>query len=574
MSLEGKRIRGLEDKLFNNSSNDKNLQGLQSDNSYSSIHLLFYPSILFIVCLFVYFLSLGSYPLMDVDETRYVSMARDMFNTKDFMTLYLNGEYFFEKPPLYFWLECFSFKIFGHINEFTARFPVALLGMLSTFAVYFTGKKIVNQKFGFISALILTTTVEFAILARYAILDIVVTSLIGFSVLAGFLTQFVQDKNKKYFWWLFYLFSGLAVLAKGVPGIVIPFGVMFCVTLFNKTFKQNFRPQYILPGIILFLLIVLPWHIIMFQTHDPLFFNEYIMKHHINRFFSSSEIARKQPFWFYFVTILWGAMPYVLSLIAVGVAKLKNWVKPDFTQMTDEKKFLWFNIIGFCFTLLFFSSSSTKLVTYILPVYFFSSFVIGQIWYDYINEGKYKKAINITVYILGGIFVLASVVACFAKFFLPAQLYSDILDAKWLCISLLGMTGIFSIYFAVKNKFKGVFAVYVAFIALLTAFGTPIFYNIDYKFGQNDLMNFAKLEADLGHKLFVINGGRKYSVLYYYGKGVNYLSFDDDTKLSGEIFEDNSRAIIKNKDFDKIRKNHNFETISKGRKWSLVKFNL
>ncbi|MBO6088030.1 glycosyltransferase family 39 protein [bacterium] len=527
---------------------------------------------LFVVCVFVYFLNIGNYPLMDVDETRYVSMARDMFNSKDFMTLYLNGEYFFEKPPLYFWLECLSFGLFGKINEFTARFPVALLGMFSTFAVYFTGKKIVNPKFGFISALVLTTTVEFAMLARYAILDIVLTSLIVFSVLSGFLTQFVQDRNKKYFWWLFYLFSALAVIAKGIPGFVIPFGVMFFVTLFNKTFKQNFKPQYILPGVILFLLIVLPWHIAMFNMHDPLFFNEYIMKHHINRFFSSSEIARKQPFYFYFLTLLWGAMPYMLSLIAVGIAKLKNWVKPDFLNMTDERKFLWFNIIAFCFTFLFFSSSSTKLVTYILPVYFFLSFIIGQIWCEYINEGRYKKAVNISVYILGGIFVLASFTACFSKYFLPAQLYSDILSAKWFCIILLGIFGVSSIIFAFKHKFKCVFASYVVFIMFLTAFGTPIFYNIDYKFGQNDLMNFAKQEVEEGHKLYVINGGRKYSVLYYYGKGVNYISFDDDTKLNGEIFDENSRAIIKNKDIEKISKNHDFEEISKGRKWTLVKF--
>ena len=54
---------------------------------------------LIIFCYFVFFFNIGNYALMDVDETRYVSMARDMFNTKDFMTLYLNGEYFFEKPP-------------------------------------------------------------------------------------------------------------------------------------------------------------------------------------------------------------------------------------------------------------------------------------------------------------------------------------------------------------------------------------------------------------------------------------------------------------------------------------------
>ena len=64
---------------------------------------------------FIFFFNIGNYALMDVDETRYVSMARDMFNTKDFMTLYLNGEFFFEKPPLYFWLECFSFALFGKV---------------------------------------------------------------------------------------------------------------------------------------------------------------------------------------------------------------------------------------------------------------------------------------------------------------------------------------------------------------------------------------------------------------------------------------------------------------------------
>ena len=74
---------------------------------------------------------------MDVDETRYVAMARDMFLSKDFLTLYLNGEYFFEKPPLYFWQECLSFALFGKINEFTARFPVALLEFFILFCCIF-----------------------------------------------------------------------------------------------------------------------------------------------------------------------------------------------------------------------------------------------------------------------------------------------------------------------------------------------------------------------------------------------------------------------------------------------------
>ena len=77
-----------------------------------------------IIFYIIFFYGTGSYPLMDIDETRYASMAHDMFKSKDFMTLYLNGEYFFEKPPLFFWLECLSFSVFGKVNEFTGKIPL------------------------------------------------------------------------------------------------------------------------------------------------------------------------------------------------------------------------------------------------------------------------------------------------------------------------------------------------------------------------------------------------------------------------------------------------------------------
>ena len=542
---------------------------------YKNKHLLSLIG-LFLVCVFVYFYGINGYALMDVDETRYVSMARDMFHSKDYLTLYLNGEYFFEKPPLYFWIECLSFGVFGKINEFGARFPVALCALLTTFLVYLTGKKIVSHRFGIISALILATTFEFSMLARYAILDIVVAAMIAFSTLFGFLTQFICDKNKKYFWWLFYVFSGLAVMAKGIPGFIIPFGVMFFVTIFNKTFKQCFRPIYIIPGFILFSLIVLPWHIIMLKLHNPLFFNEYIMKHHIDRFFSSNAVDRKEPLYFYLLTILWGAAPYILSGIGVFTAKLFKRAKVDFSNMTNEKKFLWFNIIAFCFIFLFFSYSSTKLITYILPIYVFSAYIFGYNWMEYIYENKHSKAINITNYILGSVFIILSISACFTKYFLPKQLYLDIYSAKWFCIFLFFTTGLLSIIFTLKKKYLNVFLTFVIFITAVAAFGTKIFYNIDYKFGQSELINFAKQEKNANHSLYVINNRRKYSVLYYYGAKVNYILIEEnDPKLNSEneIFNKNSRAIIKNSDLSDISDKYSLEIIKKGRKYSLVKFN-
>lgn len=537
---------------------------------------------LLLICYFVFFFNIGNYALMDVDETRYVSMARDMFHSKDFLTLYLNGEYFFEKPPLYFWGECLSFAIFGKINEFTARFPVALYGTLSTLIVYFTGKKIVSRRFGFISAVILATTLEFVMLAKFAILDIVVTTCVGFSVMFGFLTQFVQDKNKKYFWWLFYIFSGLAVMAKGIPGFVVPFAVMFFVTIANKTFKQVFRPQYILPGFLLFFLIVVPWHLIMFKIHDPLFFREYIIKHHLERFLNSNEINREQPFYFYFITVLWGLIPWVFSAIAVGITKLKSFKKFAVENLSDRHKFLLFNVIAFVVTMLFFSSSSTKLITYILPVYFFTAFIMGALWESYVFDEKYKKPVNLSVYILGGICIFAGVVTCFAKYVLPAQVYSDLLIIKWFCISLVIIFGILSILCAVKNFRKGVFACYALLIIITSAFGTKLFYNMDYEFGQNDLMQFAKYAKENNRKIVVLNNERKYSVLYYYGSPVDkntksrvyFISQDDKEEMAklGHILDDRDVVVVvREKQMPQVDKTLDFDIILDGRKYSLVK---
>ncbi len=120
---------------------------------------------------FIFFHGIGTYYLMDVDETRYVAMSRDMYHSKDFLTLYLNGQYFFEKPPLYFWQECLSFALWGgKINKWTARFPVALLGFIFSMLVYFTSRKRISKRFGVFTSLIIATSLEFIILAKYSIL--------------------------------------------------------------------------------------------------------------------------------------------------------------------------------------------------------------------------------------------------------------------------------------------------------------------------------------------------------------------------------------------------------------------
>ncbi len=521
---------------------------------------------------FIFFHNIWAYALMDVDETRYVSMAKDMFHSKDFLTLYLNKEFFFEKPPLYFWGECLSFALFGRVTEFTARFPVALYGTLCGFLTYFIGRKVISRTYGVVSALILATSLEFLILSKFAILDIVVSTCIWFSLCFGMLTLFCEEKNKKYFWWLFYIFSGLAVMAKGIPGFVVPFGSMFFIAIVSKKFKEIFRPQYFVVGFILFFLITLPWHIIMLKMHDPLFFNEYVMKHHVSRFIGSKDLGRQQPFYFYLLTILWGFFPWIISTLPVLIRKI---FKQDFefNCLTDTRRFLLYNGIIVIFTLLFFSVSKTKLITYVLPVYPSLACLGGYIWANYIERGEYGRIINKSVYVLGGVLVAAAVAAMFTGLFLPCQLNYDIADAKPLCVVLFLFGGIFSIIFAKKERYIGVFFTYVIFMAALSAFGTEKFFNIDYKFGQDDLIKFAQYAKENDKDLTCYKFSHKYSLIYYGGKQVVYGKDFDIGDLKEALAKNNNLVILPEKKIDKDVETLNYRVIDKGRKYILVEGN-
>src|SRR5947209_9906350 len=90
------------------------------------------------LCALAFFAGLGSVGIFDMNEGTYVQAAREMYLRGDYITPHLNGGYFFDKPPLAIWLTVGSFHLFG-VNEFAARFPVALAASLLVFLVYWFG---------------------------------------------------------------------------------------------------------------------------------------------------------------------------------------------------------------------------------------------------------------------------------------------------------------------------------------------------------------------------------------------------------------------------------------------------
>lgn len=533
--------------------------------SHPDLFTIFGLGILFYI---IFFHGIGTYALMDVDESRYVLMARDMFHSKDFLTLYLNGEYFFEKPPLYFWGECLSFALFGKVNEFTARFPVALYGASCCYLLYFMGKKIVSRLYGVVAALILATSLEFVILAKFAILDIVVSTCIAFSLCCGLIVYFCRESHRKYFWWLFYIFSGLAVMAKGIPGFVVPFGSMFFVAIASKKFKEIFKPQYFLVGMTLFLLIVLPWHIIMLKMYNPLFWDEYVIKHHIARFFGSEVINREQPFYFYFLTILWGFFPWIVSCLPVWLKNIKK-IRFYCDDVTSPYRCLLYNTIIALFIMLFFSSSGTKLITYILPIYCALACLGAFVWTDYIERKANENLMNICAYILGGIFLLTSIAGILTPLYLPEQLLQDISTVRVFCILSSFAVGLAVILFTKKKLYAATFASIVIFMAIFSAHATPKFFEIDYKFGQDDLMEFAQYAKENNISLTTFNFGHKYSLMFYGDEPVTFMPDVQPEELPKALDEEKNLVIIRIKEMKQL-KNKNFDIIKQGRKFALI----
>jgi 4-amino-4-deoxy-L-arabinose transferase-like glycosyltransferase len=204
----------------------------------------------------VYFFGL-TIPLLGPDEPRYAQVAREMFLRDDWVTPTLGGFDWFEKPALLYWLQIFSYKIFG-VSEFAARFGSAIFGLGTIFSLWILGRnfpqmntdehrlgnrnpetenKTIKNDFAFWLVIISASSIGLLTFSRAASFDIILT----FPITAALVAFFIFDQsNKKTFLTfhlpliVFYFFIGVALLAKGLVGIVFPLTIVaFC--------RANFR---------------------------------------------------------------------------------------------------------------------------------------------------------------------------------------------------------------------------------------------------------------------------------------------------------------------------------------------
>ena len=127
-----------------------------------------------IVAVFIMFFQLGSYPLLDPDEPVYAQTAREMAASGDLLSPRIYGEYWYDKPPMYYWLVAAASTLFG-AGEFASRFPSALLAVAGSVYLYLSVSRLLSIRAGVLSALVLTTSLEYFYLGKAAVTDMTLT---------------------------------------------------------------------------------------------------------------------------------------------------------------------------------------------------------------------------------------------------------------------------------------------------------------------------------------------------------------------------------------------------------------
>lgn len=298
----------------------------------------------------LFFVGLSSRPLFTPDEGRYAEIAREMVVRQDYITPYLNDIKYFEKPALFYWLGAAAIQI-GGTTIAAVRTVNALLGILGVWFIYLAGRRLYNTMTGVLAAAILATSTLYFVMAHMVSLDLPVTVFL-MGCLFSCLFALKHPTQYRYFY-LAALFSALAVLTKGLIGLVFPAMVVGTWIILMNQWQLLIRLP-IISGLLVFFLIATPWHVLVNQ-HNPEFFNFYFIEQHFLRY-TDPEIGHYQPVWFFIPVLIAGFFPWIVFLPQTIWNSLR--------QSRDELFLgLWATLV-----FLFFSFSKSKLIPYILPV--------------------------------------------------------------------------------------------------------------------------------------------------------------------------------------------------------------
>lgn len=328
-------------------------------------------------------------PLAHPDEGRYSEISREMAASGDWVTPRLNGIKYFEKPPLQYWASAAAFRLFGE-SPFTARIYTALAGLLALAAVGYTARRLAGPDAALLAVGVLLSSPYFLGMGGVVTLDMGLTAWTTVAVCAFLLAAAGPPGERRRWTLLAWAGMALAVLSKGLIGIVFPAAAVFLHCLVHRDWRLLARLEWARGGA-LFLAITVPWFVLV-SAANPEFPRFFFVHEHFERFLTKSH-RREEPWWYFWPILFAGFLPWMLALVPAAV---EGWRREAAAAGFPWRRFalLWSGFI-----LLFFSASGSKLPAYLLPVFPVFALVLGE-WLARAEPRRLWKMVAIVVPLL------------------------------------------------------------------------------------------------------------------------------------------------------------------------------
>jgi 4-amino-4-deoxy-L-arabinose transferase-like glycosyltransferase len=320
----------------------------------------------------LFFVGLGSLPLVEPDEGRNSEVGREMLASGDWTTPHYDTLPYLDKPAVFFWLEAASFRIAG-VSEWAARFPSALAALGTLLLTWFLAGRMFAGAAALRAGIVFATCPLVIILARLAIFDMTLVLFITVALVCYWMARSPR-REKRLMWEAgFFAGMGLASITKGPVGFILP---LLTVVAFEVARGRPGELKRIgwLSGLAVFFLIALPWFIAV-SLRNPGFPRYAFWEESLVRF-TAGGVRRGGSLFYYIPVYFGGLLPWSLFLLLAAVNRVSRW-----KELRDERQApVLYLLVWSAVVLVFFSISHSKLPAYILPACVPLSLLMARAW--------------------------------------------------------------------------------------------------------------------------------------------------------------------------------------------------
>ncbi|MDX2046167.1 MAG: glycosyltransferase family 39 protein [Chitinophagaceae bacterium] len=506
-----------------------------------------YTTLIAIAAAVLFFPFLGAVHLFDWDEINFAECAREMILMDDYTRVYVDFKPFWEKPPMFFWMQSTAMKWFG-ITEFAARFPNAVCGIVTLIVVFLCGSKIYDKKFGLLWAMAYGGSLFPNMYFKSGIIDpwfnlFIFLSLYFFILYHwkrnGFDKPGLQKKPVVYAVWS-GVFMGLAMLTKGQVALMIFLLALGAYFIYNR-FRFYFGWGHVVLFLLVTVLVTATWYGYETAKNGPWFINEFFKYQY--RLFTTHDAGQKGFFGYHYVVILLGCFP-------ASVFAIPSFFRNTYSGRFDKDFKVWMLILFWVVTILF-TIVQSRIIHYSSMAWFPVTFLAAYTFYKWqLKQMNHKKYAGVIAAIVGGIISLALLAIAIFAFnirklipyvkdkFAQANMEADVHWGGWESAAglLLVLTIVWGLLNLRKHNYYKTAAIFFGGTAIVIFLASVIIVPKVERYSQGAAIDFFKERR--GEDCYVhLLGYKSYAQLFYTQKPkpANPDSYSQEWLLNGNI---------------------------------------